>query len=90
MKNIIVVQNLVSEAPLQKVNNIPTVTLEKLLVDLVYGKDLFYFYQGYELHNIFQQAFDKYTINESRLLRYADRRKKKVEVLELIKTINRH
>ena len=90
MKNIIVVQNLVSEAPLQKVNNIPTVTLEKLLVDLIYGKDLFYYYQGYELHNIFQRAFDKYTINESRLLRYADRRKKKVEVLELIKTINRH
>ncbi|HFA49436.1 MAG TPA: hypothetical protein ENJ95_10525, partial [Bacteroidetes bacterium] len=42
LKNVTVVQNLVSEAPLQKVNNTPTATLEKILVDLIYGKDLFY------------------------------------------------
>ena len=90
MKDIIIVQHLVSEAPLQMVNNIPTVTLEKLLVDLIHGKNIFYYYQGYELQNIFQRAFDKYTINKSRLLRYADRRKKKVEILDIIKTINRH
>ncbi|HEB61633.1 MAG TPA: hypothetical protein ENI82_00640 [Bacteroidetes bacterium] len=90
LKNIIVVQNLISEAPLQKLSKIPTVTVEKILVDLICGKALFYYYQGYELHNIFQRAFEKYTINESKLLRYADRRKKKAEVLKLIKAINRH
>jgi len=90
LRNIVIIQNLISEAPLQKVNHVPTVTLEKILVDLVYDRNLFYYYQGYELHHIFQRAFEKYTINESKLLRYAGRRKKKVEVLEIIETIKRH
>ena len=90
IENVIIVQHLVSEAPLQKIHNTPTITIEKLLVDLVYGKSLFYFYQGYELKNIFQQAFDKHTINKSALLRYADRRKRKDEINKILKTINRH
>ena len=89
MPNPIIIQHLISEAPIQKINKIPTITIEKLLVDLVFGKDLFYFYQGYELIHIFQRAFDKYTINENKLFRYASRRGKKEEVLKIIKTINR-
>lgn len=89
LKDIVVVQNLTSEAPLQNVNNVPTVTLEKVLVDLVSTKDLFYYYKGYEMQRIFQQAFDKYIINESKLLRYADRRKKKAEVVKIINAISR-
>lgn len=89
MPNPIIIQHLISEAPIQKINKIPTITIEKLLVDLVFGKDLFYFYQGYELIHVFQRAFDKYTINENKLFRYASRRGKKEEVLKIIKTINR-
>lgn len=88
-KNSVVIKTLISEAPLQTVQNIPTSSLEKLLVDLYCDKKLFYFVKGNELANVFRNAFDKYTINQSKLLRYADRRQKKIKIDELIKSINR-
>lgn len=90
MKDVIVIQNLISQAPLQEIQKTTTVTLEKLLVDLFCEKNLFFYLQGSELQNIFQRAFEKYTINESKLLRYADRRKKKDEIREMIISIKRH
>jgi len=90
MSNVIIIQHLVSEAHIQNIEKIPTITIEKLLVDIVFGKELFYFYQGYELVNIFNQAFDKYTINTSTLVRYASRRKRKQEIIKLLKSINRY
>ena len=88
-KNSVVIKTLISESPLQTIKNIPTSSLEKLLVDLYCDKNLFYFLQGNELVNVFRNAFDKYTINQSKLLRYADRRQKKIQIEELIKSINR-
>ena len=79
-QNSIVVKHLVSEAPIQNIKNVPTSSLEKLLVDLYCDKQLFYFLQGSELINIYKNAFDRYTINKSKLLRYADRRQKKAEI----------
>lgn len=38
---------------------------------------------------VYKNAFEKYTINQSKLLRYATRRQKKIEIDELIKSINR-
>lgn len=90
IKGVIIVQNLISQSPLQEIQEKTTVTLEKLLVDLYCEKNLFFYMQGSELQNIFQRAFDKYTINESKLLRYADRRKKKDEIREMINSIKRH
>ena len=88
-KNSIVVKTLISESPLQTIKNIPTSSLEKLLVDLYCDKNLFYFLQGNELVTVYKNAFDKYTINQSKLLRYADRRQKKIQIEELIKSIYR-
>ena len=88
-QNSIIVNPFVSEAPIQNVKNVPTSSLEKLLVDLYCSKHLFYFLQGYELVNIYKNAFDKYTINKSKLLRYADRRRRKTEIDEFIKSIIR-
>lgn len=90
MENVLVVLPLITEAPTQVVETVPTVTIEKMLVDLLSNKQLFYFYQGYELVRIFQQAFDKFTINKSKMLRYASRRRKKKEIKEILKTIKRH
>ncbi len=88
-QNSIIVNSFVSEAPIQNIKNVPTSSLEKILVDLYCDKNLFYFLQGYELVNIYKNAFDKYTINKSKLLRYADRRRKKTEIDEFIKSIVR-
>ena len=81
------VKNLVSEAPLQKVSGVPMPTLEKLLVDILRDSDFFYL-QGSESERIIENAFNLYTINQSRLFRYAGRRKVKEEFSSILKNLN--
>ncbi len=76
-KEPIVIKKLVSEAPIQIRNGISTTTIEKLLVDVFCDTTIFSAQQGPELINIYKSAFSKYTINENRMLRYANRRQKK-------------
>lgn len=75
-----IVKSLVSEAPTQLVNGIPTVTIEKLLVDIFCDPVIFNAQQGSEMNQIFSEAFEKYSISESKMLRYASRRRKKKEL----------
>jgi hypothetical protein len=44
--------------------------------------------QGAEKRTIFKEAFAKYTINQSKMLRYADRRRKKEELNLFVKTFS--
>ncbi|MFA6806392.1 MAG: DUF6577 family protein [Bacteroidales bacterium] len=83
----IIVKLLISEAPLQKIKDYNTVTLEKILVDLFCEEDLFNFYQGREKNTIFRTAYEKYTINNTKLLRYASRRGKKEGIENYINQI---
>lgn len=84
---VIFVKNLVSEAPLQEISDVPMPTLEKLLVDILRDKDFFYL-QGSESDHIIENAFNLYTINRSRLFRYADRRKVKKELSSTLENLN--
>ncbi|NOX17947.1 MAG: hypothetical protein GXO87_06660 [Chlorobi bacterium] len=86
--NYLIVKTLISEAPIQQVKNVNTVTLEKLMVDIFCDKAIFLPYQGSEMKRIFSSAFNKYLINESKLLRYANRRGKREEIENYIKQIN--
>jgi len=86
--NFIIVKSLISEAPLQNITNLNTVTLEKMLVDIFCDKIIFSAYQGNEMNTIFSEAYKKYTINENKLLRYANRRGKKEQLQKYIKLIN--
>lgn len=90
LEDALILLPLVTEAPTQKVQSVSTITLEKMLVDLLSNKKLFYYYQGEEISFIFQRAFDNYTVNESRLLRYAGRRKKKKQIKQILDSIKRH
>lgn len=83
IKKPIIVRTLVSEAPYREVRNTPVATLEKMLVDL-FSDDEFNYLQGNELTIIFQNAFKKYTINENKMFRYADRKRKKEALQKLI------
>lgn len=80
-------KNLVSEAPLQKVSDVPMPTLEKLLVDILRDADFFYL-QGSESEHIFENAFNLYAVNRNRLFRYAGRRKAKEEILSILENLN--
>ncbi|MCL2650417.1 MAG: type IV toxin-antitoxin system AbiEi family antitoxin domain-containing protein [Candidatus Azobacteroides sp.] len=83
----ICIRPLVSHAPLQKQAKIQVATLEKILVDLATDKEFFPF-QGNEIFTIYENAFEKYTINESSMLRYAARKEKRGIIEKIIKTIN--
>jgi hypothetical protein len=86
-ESIIVVRPLVSGSPTQMVRGVPTITIEKLLVDLFSDKE-FKFLQGYELTYIFRNAFSKFTVNIDKLLRYASRKEKRKVIAEFVQTIN--
>lgn len=82
--NVIIVKDLITEAPIQTVQGYNSITIEKLLVDLFVDKTIFQMYQGNELKHIFKNAFEKYTVNINKLLRYANRRGAKKEIEDYV------
>jgi hypothetical protein len=88
-KDSVIVKSLVSEAPTQIMNGIKTVTIEKLLVDIFCDEIIFSAQQGAEMRNIFIEALDKYTVNENRMMRYTDRRRKKEKFIKYLETITK-
>ena len=89
-KEICIVKTLVSEAPIQKVSGVCTVSIEKMLVDIFCDETLFSAQQGAEMRTIFNEALAKYTINRNKMLRYADRRKRKNDLNNYLKTISNY
>lgn len=85
---VFIVKPLISEAPTQNINGVETATIEKMLVDIFCDDIIFSAQQGAEMRTIFKEAFAKYTINQSKMLRYADRRRKKEELNQFVKTIS--
>ncbi len=90
-KNIVVVRKMVSGSPLLESNEIMYPHLEKMIVDLYCDWDKIYPYKNLTFYKFFKKIHSNFTINESKLLRYADRRKKKmvfVKHLQRLKHIN--
>jgi hypothetical protein len=85
LKKVIITRPLVTEAPIQVVKNVPTITIEKLLVDTLVDEE-FEFLKGNEINHVFENAFDRYSVNISKLLRYADRKRKKQDLLQILRT----
>ncbi len=84
-----IIKSLVSEAPKQIVSGILTTTIEKILVDLFCDTVILNAQQGAERGRIFSEAYEKYTINENKMLRYADRRRKKKEFDQYLNTVSK-
>jgi hypothetical protein len=87
-KEVVIIKPLISEAPTQKINKVETATIEKILVDIFCDDVIFSAQQGAEKRTIFKEAFTKYTINQSKMLRYADRRRKKEELNQFVKSFS--
>ncbi len=85
---VFVIKPLVTEAPTLNINGVETASLEKMLVDIFCDDVIFRTQQGAEMRTIFKEAFAKYTINQSKMLRYAGRRRKKEELTKFVKTIS--
>ncbi len=85
-KKAFIVKSLVSEAPLLHTEKLFTASIEKMLVDIFCDNIIFAAHQGTEMRTIFKEALSSYSINQSRMVRYANRRGKKksfVNYLEL-------
>lgn len=80
----ILVKPMISRSPIQKINKIPVATLEKILVDLFCDTIIFYPYGGSELVNIYNNAFESYSINFSKLFTYARRRRREDQIRKFI------
>jgi hypothetical protein len=70
----VILQSLISKAPVQTVGKILTITLEKMIVDLFCERNLFVAFQGRELVHIINNAYQRYAINFTTLFHYAGRR----------------
>lgn len=88
-KNIFIVKYLISEAPTMTVESVITATIEKILVDIFCDELLFSSYQGAEMQVIFTEAMNKYTLNQSKMRRYASRRNQKEAFDRFIETITK-
>ena len=84
-----IVKSLVSEAPTQDISGITSPTIEKLLVDLFCDTAILDAQQGAEKDRIFKEVFEIYTVNENKMLRYADRRRKKKGFNEYLNRISK-
>jgi hypothetical protein len=87
-KETILVIPLVTEAPVQYIDDFCTTTLEKMLVDIFCDDLIFSAQQGSEMRTIFREVMKKYTVNENRMLRYADRRRKKENFTKYFNSIS--
>ncbi|MEN8122985.1 MAG: DUF6577 family protein [Bacteroidota bacterium] len=80
----IIIKKLITRSPIDKITQNKTKLaiplLEKILVDIYSEKKLYYFYQGSELRYIYENALSNYSINYTKLLSYARRREKEIEI----------
>jgi len=83
---LIIIRNLITDAPLQIVQSVQIPSLEKLVVDLIVGDEILSKFQGRDLESILENVFGTYTINMDKLLRYAGRKRKKEFVHNYITT----
>ena len=88
-KDVIIIKSLVSEAPLQNIDGVLAITIEKLLVDIFSDDVIFTAQQGSEMEHIFEEAFSRYIINHNRFLRYADRRRKRKSINDFLKKLEK-
>lgn len=76
----IVLQPLISKAPVQKIKQVFVPTIEKILVDIYSDRNLYMAYQGTELINIVNYACRHYAVDFTKLFSYAKRRSKDKEL----------
>ena len=79
----IIVLNLVSESPKDR-KKPHEITIEKLLVDIIAEKSFGFLISKSEVEGIFRTAAERYKIDTIRLMRYAKRRNKAAEIMNLL------
>jgi len=87
-KDVLIIKSLVTEAPILNIKGFNTISLEKMLVDIYCDNVIFSAQQGSEMRTIFENALTKYAINQSTMIRYANRKGKKENFTQYLNTIS--
>ena len=82
-RDMIVVTDLISEAPINSTNP-HSICLEKILVDIISDKCILASYSGAEYRDIISQALERYNVDVKKMLRYARRRNKEDYIKDFI------
>ena len=83
-KSAIVLESLVTKSPVQQVDKVISITLEKLIIDLISNQKLYAPFQGREMVHILNTAYNRYKIHFTTLFHYAKRRGREIELAELL------
>ncbi|GMQ28061.1 DUF6577 family protein [Algoriphagus confluentis] len=83
----VILTALISETPIVHVGDYHFPSIEGILVNAWFEYEQFLRPFGIEIHQLYENAFAKYNVNKSKLLRYAARRDKRKEINELLKSI---
>ena len=84
----IIVKNLVSESPIE-IGAPHQIRLEKLLVDIVVDRFTSSLINGSEIHDVYEQCFSQYQIDERKMLRYARRRNAQEKIKIILNEIRK-
>ena len=87
LHDFILVKPIISEAPVYEEQRVVVPELEKVLVDHSSDKEYISLTDA-DIQKEFQRAFELYSVNTSRLLRYAGRKGKKEEIQERVRKID--
>ncbi|MHB8157084.1 MAG: DUF6577 family protein [Desulfocucumaceae bacterium] len=82
--NPVVIKPYLKESPTNIKGGIIVPKIEKILVDLFFEKPLYITYHGHEMINIFENIFDKYSVNITTLYRYSKQRSIKENLRKFI------
>lgn len=87
LHDFILVKQMISESPVFVTEDVTIPVLEKHLVDLATDK----MYEGKDHNQVIlemQRAFETYDVNRSKMIRYASRKGKKEEIIDMIATLD--
>lgn len=84
----IILTALITETPTERSGDYLSPSIEGILVNAWFEHEQFLQPIGLDIHKLYEQAFAKYNVNKSKLLRYAARRDKRKEINELLKLSN--
>ena len=87
-RELVVVTQQVSQAPVEVSGGVTVPTLEKILVDILSDNAL-HALTGSEAYSIYATAFDRYAVSRKTLLRYAGRRNRTEAVNTIMKEIEK-
>ncbi|MFA5498680.1 MAG: DUF6577 family protein [Candidatus Cloacimonadia bacterium] len=84
VEEAVVIIPLITKSPVIELSGVPAPVLEKILVDTFCDDKLLTAYSGGELKTIFENAFEEFVVDISKMINYSRRRKRENRLKEFL------